>query len=210
MDMAIVLHDGLTRTYPTSICQSAPQGYVLFASYYPTWGTRRVFRPFVSLQVGSDKMALSRLTLPALTRVLARRVTQTVEQLVKRSSFMNIALWVMQVLLAWIYGSAAFRKLFQLEKVRANQEWARQSSNGYIRFVAVSQLLGVLGMLLPIPTGIFPWLTPLAAIGFCIIQVLAAGWHIRLKEYKVLPVNLFLFALSLFVAVGRWQLFSVL
>ena len=121
---------------------------------------------------------------------------------------MNIALWVTQILLALIYGSAAFRKLFQLEKVRADQEWARQSSDGYIRFVAVSQLLGVAGMLFPIPTGIFPWLTPLAAIGFCIIQILAAQRHIRLKEYNILPMNLFLFALSLFIAVGRWGLFG--
>ena len=51
---------------------------------------------------------------------------------------MNIALWVTQILLAFIYSSAAFRKLFQREKVRANQEWARQSSDGYIRFVAIS------------------------------------------------------------------------
>jgi DoxX-like protein len=121
----------------------------------------------------------------------------------------NIALWVTQIVLAWIYGSAAFRKLFQLEKVRANQEWARQSSDGYIRFIAISQLLGVAGMLFPILTGIFPWLTPLAAIGFCIIQILAAQWHIRLTEYKILPVNLFLFALSLFIAVGRWRLFGM-
>ena len=63
-------------------------------------------------------------------------------------------------------------------------------------------------MLLPIPTGIFPWLTPLAAIGFCIIQILASQWHIRLKEYKFLPINLLLFALSLFIAVGRWGLIS--
>ena len=122
---------------------------------------------------------------------------------------MNIALWVVQILLALIYGSAAFRKLFRLEKVRADQEWARRSSDGYIRFVAASQLLGVAGMLFPMLTGIFPWLTPLAAIGFCIIQILAAQWHIRLKEYNILSVNLFLLTLSLFVAIGRWGLFSM-
>ena len=122
---------------------------------------------------------------------------------------MNIALWVVQILLALIYGSAAFRKLFQLEKMRADQEWARRSSDGYIRFVAASQLLGVAGMLFPIPTDIFPWLTPLAAIGFCIIQILGAAWHIRLKEYKILPVNVFLFALSLFIVISRWGLFNI-
>jgi putative oxidoreductase len=121
---------------------------------------------------------------------------------------MNIALWAAQILLAWIYGSAAFRKVFQLERVRAEQEWARQSSDAYIRFVAVSQLLGVAGLLFPILTGIFPWLTPLAAIGLGIIQILAAGWHIRLKEYSILPVNLFLFALSAFIVIGKWGLFA--
>ena len=121
---------------------------------------------------------------------------------------MNIALWVIQIVLAWIYGSAAFRKLFQREKLRANQEGARQSSDGYIRLIAISQLLGVAGMLFPILTGVLPWLTPLAAIGFCIIQILAAKWHTRLQEYKILPVNLFLFTLSLFIAVGRWRLFG--
>ena len=88
------------------------------------------------------------------------------------------------------------------------REAANTDSFGDCRFVAVSQLLGVAGMLFPIPTGIFPWLTPLAAIGFCMIQILAAERHIRLKKYKILPVNLVLFALSLFVAVGRWQLFG--
>ena len=121
---------------------------------------------------------------------------------------MNIALWVAQILLTLIYGLAAFRKLFRIDKVRADQEWARRSSDGYIRFVAASQLLGVAGMLFPIPTDIFPWLTPLAAIGFCIIQILGAQWHIRLKEYNILPVNLFLLALSLFVVIGRWGLFN--
>jgi hypothetical protein len=121
---------------------------------------------------------------------------------------MNMALWVTQILLAFVYGSAAHRKLFQLEKVRADQAWAQQSSDSYIRIVAASQVLGVAGMLFPIATGILPWLTPLAAIGFCIIQVLAAERHIRLKEYSILPVNSLLFALSLFIAVGRWGLFS--
>jgi hypothetical protein len=67
----------------------------------------------------------------------------------------------------------------------------------------------VAGLLFPIPTGILPWLTPLAAIGFCIIQILAAERHIRLKEYKILPMNLFLFTLSVFIAVGRWGLFGL-
>ncbi|MNL87944.1 hypothetical protein D3C87_2173820 [compost metagenome] len=46
-------------------------------------------------------------------------------------------------------------------------------------------------------------LTPLAALGFSLIQVLAMGVHISRGEFMVLPMNLVLLALSLFVLWGR-------
>ena len=60
-------------------------------------------------------------------------------------------------------------------------------------------------------TGILPWLTPLAAIGLSLIQVLAIGFHARRNETaKSLPMNLVLLALSLFVLWGRLSLFGLL
>jgi len=48
-------------------------------------------------------------------------------------------------------------------------------------------------------------LTVLAAIGLALIQTLAIFTvHLPKKEYKVLPINVVLLALSLFVAIGRW------
>jgi 4-hydroxybenzoate polyprenyltransferase len=87
--------------------------------------------------------------------------------------------------------------------------WAKDRSDGFIRFVGTSELLGALGVVLPLATGILPWLTPLAAIGLALIQVLAIGTeHLPKKEFKVLPVNLVLLALSLFIVIGRWSLIS--
>ena len=43
----------------------------------------------------------------------------------------------------------------------------------------------------------------LAALGFSAIQVLAMGLHSMRGEFQVLPVNLVLLALSLFVLWGR-------
>jgi uncharacterized membrane protein YphA (DoxX/SURF4 family) len=58
-------------------------------------------------------------------------------------------------------------------------------------------------------TGILPWLTPLAAIGLALIQLLAiVTVHVPKREYKVLPINVILLLLAVFVAVGRWDLFS--
>lgn len=121
---------------------------------------------------------------------------------------MNIALWVAQVLLALLYGMAGVMKTFQTAKVREQMPWAQGRPDAFVRFVGVSELLGALGMLLPLLTGILPWLTLLSAIGLTIIQLLAIFTeHLPKKEYKVIPMNIVLLALSLFVIVGRWGLF---
>ena len=63
-------------------------------------------------------------------------------------------------------------------------------------------------MLLPLLTGILPWLTVLAAIGLTIIQLLAIfSEHLPKKEYKVIPMNAVLLALAIFIVMGRWSLF---
>ena len=123
---------------------------------------------------------------------------------------MDVALWVIQVILALLYSLAAIRKILMIDKVRASQPWAEEYSDTQLRLVAFSQLLGVLGIILPMLTGVLPWLTPIAAIGFCIIQILAFQLRYRRKEYGSLPINVLLFALSLFVAIGRWDLLMVL
>jgi putative oxidoreductase len=124
---------------------------------------------------------------------------------------MNIALWIVQGLLAAFYGMAGSMKVFQTTKTRENPQmtWAHGQSNGYIRFVGTAELLGALGVILPIATGILPWLTPVAAIGLSLIQLLAIFMvHLPKKEYGVIPVNVIALALSIFVAVGRWSLLA--
>lgn len=59
-------------------------------------------------------------------------------------------------------------------------------------------------MILPAATRIAPFLTPLAALGFVIIQVLAISFHgIRGETGQTLPLNIVYLALSLFVLWGR-------
>ena len=122
---------------------------------------------------------------------------------------MNIALWIIQVLLAGMYGMAGSMKTFQPAKVRENPQmtWAHDKQDGYIRFVGVAELLGALGLILPALTGILPWLTPLAAIGLTLIQVLAIFTvHLPKKEYQVIPVNVVLLVLAIVAAYGRFTL----
>ena len=124
---------------------------------------------------------------------------------------MNIALWVAQGLLAAMYLMAGQMKTFQPARVRTNPQmtWAHDKQDGYIRFVGTAELLGALGLILPLVTGVLPWLTVLAAVGLALIQLLAISTvHLPKKEYQVIPVNIVLLALAVFVVIGRWTLFS--
>ena len=122
---------------------------------------------------------------------------------------MNTALWIAQGLLAAMYLMAGVIKTFQTAKAKEQMPWAKERSDGFVRFVGISELLGALGLILPLVTGILPWLTPLAAIGLIIIQLLAIFTeHLPKKEYNVIPINVVLLALAVFVVFGRWALFS--
>lgn len=120
---------------------------------------------------------------------------------------MNIILWIVQGLLAAMYGMAGVMKTFQTSKAKEQLPWAKNRSDGFVRFVGISELLGAIGLILPLLTGILPRLTLLAAVGLILIQLLAIFTeHLPKKEYNIIPVNIVLIALAVFVVIGRWPL----
>ncbi|MFD9701025.1 DoxX family protein [Lentzea sp. NPDC059081] len=120
---------------------------------------------------------------------------------------MNIALWVVQGLLAAAYLAAGGMKIVQpREQMVASGrfEWAKDMTDAGVKGIGVVEVLGALGLVLPWLTGIAPVLTPIAAVGLVIVQVLAARVHVKYGETKSLPVNVVLLLLAAFVAVGRF------
>jgi len=119
----------------------------------------------------------------------------------------TLTLWGAQILLAIAFGGAGLMKLSQpIEALGAMMSWVNHSPDWLVRFIGFAEVAGALGMILPALTRIAPFLTPLAALGFVVIQVLAIGVHASLGETAgSLPINLVLLALSLFVAWGRWK-----
>ena len=123
---------------------------------------------------------------------------------------MEIGLWITQVSLLVIYGAYGVYKTLFTPSVRRSMRWAQGRTDNAIRFIGIMELLGAFGLVLPMVTGIAPWLTLLAAFGLTLIQVLAIlTAHLPLKEYKILPLNVYFMAMSLFVLIGRWQLAGV-
>jgi uncharacterized membrane protein YphA (DoxX/SURF4 family) len=118
---------------------------------------------------------------------------------------MNIALWIIQVVLAGAFAFAGVMKATQpKEKLAARMGWVEDFSGGTVRFIGVMELLAAIGLILPAVTGIAPILTPLAASGLVIMMVLAAITHARRKEPQIIGANVVLLVLAAIVAWGRF------
>ena len=119
---------------------------------------------------------------------------------------MNVALWIVQALLAIAFIASGGMKVFAYEKYAAMAEKKKTPmslSRGLITFIGIAEIAGSLGIVLPMATNIAPWLSPLAAIGLAIIMLLAIGFHARRRESVAVPVILFL--LAGFVVFGRFS-----
>ena len=116
--------------------------------------------------------------------------------------------WVASALLAAAYLMAGGMKATQpITKLNEMMKWPGQYPR-LTRFVGVAEVLGAIGLILPVLTNILAWLTPLAALALVLVQVLAIGFHVMRKEPQVLPANVVLLALAAFIAWGRWSLFG--
>jgi hypothetical protein len=119
---------------------------------------------------------------------------------------MNIALWIVQVLLGLAFLGAGYGHGFRAEQMKSQQggQWVAAVPRGLLTFIALCEFLGGVGVILPAVTGILPWLSPLAAALLAVVMLLAAGFHLMRREYPNIVFNLVLLALAALVAYGRF------
>ncbi|MGB8343513.1 MAG: DoxX family protein [Ktedonobacteraceae bacterium] len=118
---------------------------------------------------------------------------------------MNIALWIVQALLALVFVAAGLRKATQpIDRLAVSMKWAKDFSPWIVRVIGALEILGGIGVILPAVTGILPWLTPVAAIGLVLTMVGAMILHMRRGEVSHIGLNVILLLLALFVVYGRF------
>ncbi|HEY0739861.1 MAG TPA: DoxX family protein [Chryseosolibacter sp.] len=117
----------------------------------------------------------------------------------------NIALWVGQILLAFMFLYAGSLKTFTpIDDLAKIMPFAGENPT-LIRFIGIVEVAGGLGLLLPAALRILPQLTIVSAIGFTLIMVLAFGFHVLRGEYAALGTNVVLGVIAAVVAWGRWR-----
>lgn len=119
---------------------------------------------------------------------------------------MNIALWIIQALLALIFLMAGFMKTFRpIDTLAEKMPWVTKVPSVLVRLLGIAELLGAIGLILPILTHILPWLTALAAVGLALIMLGAIVLHASKREIPVVGVTIVILILAVFVAYGRWM-----
>lgn len=118
---------------------------------------------------------------------------------------MNVTLWIVAALLALFFVAAGFMKTFRPIAEIRKMPWAATMPEIAIRFIGIAELLGAVGLNVPLATGIAPVLTPIAAVCLGVLMVGAARTHQKLGDPKSATATTIVLALAcLFVAVGRF------
>ncbi len=114
-------------------------------------------------------------------------------------------IWVFQILLALWFMMPAYMKLtISKEKMIAAKQLPPDRNPVPIRVLGFLELLGIVGIIVPRLTGLLPVLTPITAACFAIVMIGAFIIHFNKHEYKVLPMIVIAFILSLIVAWFRF------
>ena len=117
---------------------------------------------------------------------------------------MDTALWVVQGLLAFAFVMAGAMKIMQPKaKLKENMDWVEDFSETQVKGIGVLEVLGAVGIILPMLLGVLEILTPLAALGLALVVLGAIVTHIRRNEMPMIAPPVVLLALSAFVVFGR-------
>lgn len=117
---------------------------------------------------------------------------------------MNITLWIIQAFVAaTFFYSGICKSIFQEKKlVTMGQTGVEGLSMLFIRFIGVTEILGSIGLILPLALSIIPDLTMISAICLGFIMPFAAIIHYKRREYKATAFNVFLLILCIVITTG--------
>jgi hypothetical protein len=111
---------------------------------------------------------------------------------------MLTAFWVVNGLTALVFLAAGSMKVIRPKAALAEMgmAWTSDFSAGTIRAIGAAQVLGAIGMILPVLTNVAPILSPIAASCIAIIMIGAVVVHARRKESVVVALVLTLLAVA--------------
>ena len=100
---------------------------------------------------------------------------------------MTIAFWIITGITALAFlGAGAMKLIRPIPALKeAGMGWVEDYSGGTVRLIALAEVVGAIGLILPVSTGIAPILSPIAGVALAILMAGAVVVHLRRKESPV-------------------------
>lgn len=116
---------------------------------------------------------------------------------------MNVAIWVLQVVLAVVF--LAHGWLFLDPPASVVEQMNATLPRWFQVFLGVAEIAASIGLLLPGVTRIMPSMVPAAAAGTMIVLSSATVLHLVRGEFSSALITVVLFVLATAVAYMRWR-----
>jgi hypothetical protein len=121
---------------------------------------------------------------------------------------MNIALWVIQAILAIKLITAAFSHGLPQTKPAMQQAIAKMGPGARFWHILVSilSIVAAAGLILPGLLGFWPKITVWSASVTALMMLASIYFHVKFREKPKVFVSIILFAFAVFIAYGRFVL----
>ena len=123
---------------------------------------------------------------------------------------MNILLWVLQVLAAFLYGSSGVMKVFMFDKISRDVQSFGALPRGAWMALGILELVCTIGLIVP---GAFHWRPPLTIVAATVLAVeslVFIGVHVKYREVTPMIMSGALGLIMAFIAYGRMFLNPIL
>jgi len=119
---------------------------------------------------------------------------------------MNILLWVLQVLAAFVYGASGVMKVFMFDKVSHDVPSFGALPREAWAALGILELVCMVGLIVPAALRWHPALTVAAATLLAIESLVFVGVHVKYRETASIIMVAVLGLLMAFIAYGRMVL----
>jgi hypothetical protein len=116
---------------------------------------------------------------------------------------MNILLWVLQVLAAFLYGASGVMKVFMFDKVSQDVPSFGALPREAWKALGILELVCTAGLIVPDALHWLPVLTVVAAALLTIESVVFVWVHVKYREITPIFLSAVLGLLTAFIAYGR-------
>jgi uncharacterized membrane protein YphA (DoxX/SURF4 family) len=128
---------------------------------------------------------------------------------IKKRNTMNILLWVLQVLAAFLYGSSGIMKVFMFDKVSQDVPSFGALPRGAWGILGILELVCTVGLIVPDAFHWQPSLTILAATVLAVESLVFVWVHVKYREIAPTILSAVLGLLLGFIAYGRMLLHPI-